>query len=62
MNFTGKNGIQSKGRIFGLASLNTTALPNWNLQGNAELERLATFLVKPGFVGTKLAPPHTVHA
>ena len=46
----------SGGRIVGLASLNTT-IPDW---GEAELRRLSTFLAKkPGFVGAKLAPPHT---
>ena len=45
----------SGGRIFGLASLNTTD-PD---QVEAELSRLATFLAKkPSFVGAKFAPPH----
>ncbi|CAB9514906.1 expressed unknown protein [Seminavis robusta] len=49
----------SNGRIFGLASLNTT-IPDWENHGEQELERLATFLAKkPGFVGGKVAAPHT---
>jgi len=48
---------ESPGRIFGLASLNTTG--SWDTTAGAELERLVTYLSQPGFVGCKLAPPHT---
>lgn len=45
-------------RLHGLASLNTTHA-DWDTHRDAELERLATFLEKPGMVGAKIAPPHT---
>lgn len=50
---------ESDGRIYGLVSLNTTA-QNWTEEIRVkELNRLATFLEKPGVVGAKVAPPHT---
>ncbi|KAL3894709.1 MAG: hypothetical protein SGARI_007654, partial [Bacillariaceae sp.] len=49
---------QSNGRLFGLASLNTTH-DDWETVKDAELARLRTFLEMEGFVGAKLAPPHT---
>lgn len=51
----------SSGRILGMASLNTT-VPDWEVSGPAELERLSTALAMPEFVATKLAPPHTCMA
>lgn len=51
----------SEGRLYGLASLNTT-VPNWEENGKTELDRLDTFLAKPEFLGIKLAPPHTCMA
>ena len=47
----------SNGRMYGLASLDTSG--GWNTTKEAELERLLTYLEMPDFVGTKLAPPHT---
>jgi predicted TIM-barrel fold metal-dependent hydrolase len=49
---------QSNGRLFGLASLNTTA-PDWETAKEAELARMTTYLEMDGFVAVKLAPPHT---
>ena len=49
---------QSGGRIYALASLNTTH-DVWEDHRDVELERLATFLEKEHVLGTKLAPPHT---
>ena len=50
---------ESGGRIYGLVSLNTT-MRNWTEEiRDKELDRLATFLEKPGVVGAKVAPPHT---
>ena len=45
-----------RGRIFGLASLNTS---DWNDDGDIQLSKLRDYLDRPGFVGAKLAPPHT---
>jgi predicted TIM-barrel fold metal-dependent hydrolase len=45
-----------KGRLLGLASLNTS---DWADQGARQLGNLKTFLALPGFVGVKLANPHT---
>lgn len=50
--------VESAGRIFSLASLNTTH-DNWEEHRQEEVDRLATFLEKPEVLGTKLAPPHT---
>lgn len=54
--------LESGGRIYGLASLNTTH-PQWDEDGgtvrDAELDRLVTYMSRPEFVGAKLAPPHT---
>jgi predicted TIM-barrel fold metal-dependent hydrolase len=49
----------SGGKIFMLASLNTTH-DNWAEHKEEELERLRTFLEKKETLGCKLAPPHTV--
>jgi hypothetical protein len=49
---------QSSGRLFGLASLNTT-IEDWESVKDEELNRLRTYLEMDGFVGAKLAPPHT---
>ena len=49
---------QSEGRLFGLASLNTTHA-DWEAVKEAELARLRSFLDRDDFVGAKLAPPHT---
>jgi len=57
--FTERMINESNGRIYGLASLNTT-IPDWDSNGAVELERLATYLEKkPGFVGGKVAAPHS---
>jgi predicted TIM-barrel fold metal-dependent hydrolase len=47
----------SKGRLYGLASLDTSG--DWPTTGKDELERLSRALRKPAFKGVKLAPPHT---
>ena len=49
---------QSNGRIYALASLNTTH-DVWEDNREAEMDRLAQFLTKPEVLGVKLAPPHT---
>ncbi|KAL3925139.1 MAG: hypothetical protein SGILL_000611 [Bacillariaceae sp.] len=49
---------QSNGRLFGLASLNTTG-GDWEADKDFELDKLRTFLEREDFVGAKLAPPHT---
>ena len=49
---------QSNGTLWGLASVNTTG-NNWNDTRVQQLNQLTTFLGTQGFVGTKLAPPHT---
>lgn len=48
---------QAEGRLFGLASLNTTG--NWTETRDAELARLSMYLEQDGFVGAKITPPHT---
>eukprot|EP00746_Dinoflagellata_sp_MGD_P033029 gnl/MRDRNA2_/MRDRNA2_178697_c0_seq1.p1 gnl/MRDRNA2_/MRDRNA2_178697_c0~~gnl/MRDRNA2_/MRDRNA2_178697_c0_seq1.p1 ORF type:complete len:454 (+),score=71.88 gnl/MRDRNA2_/MRDRNA2_178697_c0_seq1:137-1498(+) len=48
----------SKGKIFMLASLNTTH-DNWEEHREQEIERLKSFLEKDEALGAKLAPPHT---
>lgn len=47
----------SNGRLYGLASLDTSV--DWRSKGKDELSRLSEALLQPGFVGAKLAPPHT---
>lgn len=47
----------SNGRLYGLASLDTSV--DWQSKGKDELSRLSEALLQPGFVGAKLAPPHT---
>jgi hypothetical protein len=49
---------QSGGRIFALASLNTTH-DNWTEHREAEMQRLRDGLKEDCVLGTKLAPPHT---
>ena len=49
---------RSEGKIFMLASLNTTH-DNWAEHRDEEMERLRTFLEKKETLGCKLAPPHT---
>lgn len=49
---------ESEGRIYALASLNTTH-DVWEDHREFEMDRLATFLAKEEVLGTKLAPPHT---
>jgi len=48
---------ESNGRMYGLASLDTSG--DWNATHDGELQRLLEYMEKPGFVGAKLAPPHT---
>lgn len=48
----------SGGKIFMLASLNTTH-DNWVEHREEEMERLRTFLDKKETLGCKIAPPHT---
>ena len=49
----------SRGRLFGLASCNTTH-DSWDENTREqELTRLRTYLDRPEFVGAKVAPPHT---
>lgn len=47
----------SDGRLYGLASLDTSG--DWETTGKDELARLSQALQEPGFLGLKLAPPHT---
>jgi predicted TIM-barrel fold metal-dependent hydrolase len=47
----------SGGRLYGLASLDTSG--DWEATGKDELARLSQALQESGFLGLKLAPPHT---
>ena len=49
---------QSEGRVYSLASLNTTH-DVWEDHRESEMEHLATFLTKSEVLGVKIAPPHT---
>jgi hypothetical protein len=49
---------ESDGRIYGLHSLDTTS-GNWSETRVNEVARLFTYLSKPEFSGTEVAPPHT---
>lgn len=48
---------ESMGRMHGLASLDTSG--DWNATRDIELSRLLEYMEMEGFVGAKLAPPHT---
>jgi hypothetical protein len=48
---------ESNGRMYGLASLDTSG--DWNATRANELSSLLQYMEMDGFVGAKLAPPHT---
>ena len=56
--FTAAFAADSDGKVFSLASLNTTH-DDWGEHREEEMERLRTGLDRPQVLGTKLAPPHS---